>query len=83
MILEVDNQGEVDLTNNWSAGGCPCHVDVRHTLLRQLKEEGILIIKVIPCPTNNANLHTKNLTVSDSEKHSLVYTGEDKNLGMS
>ena len=45
MILEVDNQGAVDLANNWSAGGRTCHVDVRQNFLRKLKEDGILIFK--------------------------------------
>ena len=45
MILEVDNQGVVDLANNWSAGGRTCHVDVQKIFLRKLKEDGTLIVK--------------------------------------
>ena len=75
MILEVDNQGAVDLANNWSAGGRTRHVDVRQNFLRKLKENGILLVKWIHDPTNDADLHTKNLTAVDFEKHIAVYTG--------
>ena len=82
MILEVDNQGAVDLANNWSAGGRTRHVDVRQNFLRELKEDGILIVKWIPGPKNDADLHTKNLAATDFEKHVAVYTGKDEYSGM-
>jgi len=82
MILEVDNQGAVDLANNWSAGGRTRHVDVRQNFLRELKEAGILIVKWIPGPKNDADLHTKNLAATDFEKHVAVYTGKDEYSGM-
>ena len=82
MILEVDNQGAVDLANNWSAGGHTCHVDVQQNFLRKLNEDGILIVKGIPGPTNYADLHTKDLAASDFEKYVVVYTGKDEYSGM-
>ena len=82
MILEVDNQGAVDLTNNWSSGWRICHVYVRQNFLRKLKEDGILIVKWIPGPKNDADLHTKNFAATDFEKHVAVYTGKDEYLGM-
>ena len=69
MILEIDNLGAVDLANNWSAGGRTCHVDVRQNFLRELKENGILLVKWIPGPTNDADLHTKNFAAVDFETH--------------
>ena len=45
MILEVNNQGAVDLANNWSTGGRTRHVDVRQNFLHELKEDGTLIVK--------------------------------------
>ena len=45
MILEVDNQGCVDLANNQTADGRTRHVDVRRNWLRVLKEKGILVVK--------------------------------------
>ena len=82
MILEVDNQGAVDLANNWSAGGHTRHVDVRQNFLRELKEAGILIVKWISGTKNDADLHTKNLAAADFEKHVAVYTGKDEYSGM-
>jgi hypothetical protein len=42
MILEIDNKGAVDLTNNWSVGGRTRHIDTRYYFLRELKEQGII-----------------------------------------
>ena len=50
-------------------------MDVRQNFLRKLKENGILIVKWIPGPKNDADLHTKNLAATDFEKHVAVYTG--------
>ena len=82
MILKIDNQGAVDLANNWSAGGRTRYVDVRQNFLRKLKENGIHLVKWIPGPTNDTDLHTKNLAAVDFEKHVAVYTGKDAFLGM-
>ena len=68
MILECDNKGAVDLANNWTAGGRTRHVDVRQNWLRELKENGILIVQWIPGPENNADMHTKNLGGPSFEK---------------
>ena len=45
MILEMDNMGAVHLANSWSVSGRTRHIDVRQCFLRELKEEGILIVK--------------------------------------
>ena len=45
MLLEMDNKRAVDLANNWSVGGRTRHVDVRNHFLRELKDEGLLVIK--------------------------------------
>ena len=45
MVLEMDNQGAVDLANGWAVGGRTQHVDVRIYYIRELKEAGILEIK--------------------------------------
>ena len=83
MILEIDNQRAVALANNWSAGGRTRHVDVRQNFLRKLKEDGILLVKWIPGPSNDADLHTKNLSGSDFKKHVSTYTGKDEYTRMS
>ena len=78
MTLEVDNQGAVDLANNWSTGGRTRLVDVRQNFLQELIKNGILLVKWIPGPTNDADLHTKNLAGPGFEKHVEVYTGKDE-----
>ena len=45
MVLEMDNQGAVDLANGWSVGGCTHHVDVQIHYIRELKEVPMLLIK--------------------------------------
>ena len=71
------------LANNWSASGRTRHMDVHQKFLRELKEEEILLVKWIPGPTNDADLHTKNLVEPDTGKHLKVYTGKDEYSSMS
>ena len=82
MILEVDNQGAVDLANNWSVGGRTRHVDVQQNFLHKLKENGIFIVKWIPGPTKDTDFHTKKRMALDFEKHVVVYTGKDEYSGV-
>ena len=83
MTLEIENQGEIDLANHWIAGECTRHVNVRHNVLRKLKEDGILLVKRIPGPTKDGGLQTKNLAKPDFEKHLEIYTLEDNYLNKS
>ena len=69
MILEVDNQGAVDLANNWSAGGRTKHMHVRHLWLRELKEKGIIKVQWISGKRNPADMFTKNLPRADFERY--------------
>jgi len=61
MVLEMDNQGALDLANGWSVGGCTRHIDVRIHYIRELKEAGILVIKWVPGPQNDTYMHTKRM----------------------
>jgi hypothetical protein len=83
VVLEIDNQGTVDLTTNWSAGGHPHHMDVPQMFLHRPKEDGIILIKWVPGPMNDVDLHTKTLAGSSFEKHVEVYTGKDEYLSTS
>jgi hypothetical protein len=78
MILECDNQGAVDLINNWSSSGRTRHMDVRYKFLRELKEGNI--IRVVWCPTesNEADVFTKNLSRPLFEKHIKNFVGQDE-----
>jgi hypothetical protein len=44
MVLEMDNKGAVNLANSWSVGGRTHHVDVQMYFLRELKDDGLLVI---------------------------------------
>ena len=78
MILEMDNQGAIDLANSWSAGGRTRHTGVRQNFLRELKEAGIVAFKWVSGDDNDVDMHTKNLAGPALEKHGRVYFGEDK-----
>jgi Reverse transcriptase (RNA-dependent DNA polymerase) len=78
MILEIDNKGAKDLTNNWSAGGRMRHVDIRQFFLRELKEDGLIVTKWIATDDNSADIFTKNLSGPAFEKHASVYVGVDQ-----
>ena len=77
MILEMDNKGAYDLTNNWSIGGRTRHVAVQNHFLRQLKEDGLIIVKLINGDDNDADIFTKNVTADEFEKHIPLYVGRD------
>ena len=47
MTLECHNKEAVDLANELNVDGHTHHVGVRHNLLHKLKEQGILITKLI------------------------------------
>jgi len=76
MMLEMDNKGAVDLTNNWSVGGRTRHIENHQHFLRDLKEEGILKVKLIPGLENEADLLTKNLAGPGFNKHALTVLTE-------
>ena len=78
MVLEVDNQGAVDLANSWSVGGRTRHVDVRQCFLRELKEAGILIVKWVAGSENDSDMFTKNLDGPLFERFASVYLGKDE-----
>ena len=78
MVLWVDNKGTVDLANNWSVGGRTRHIEVRMYFLRDLKEEGTLIVRWISGADNPADLFSKNLPHSLFSKHVKRFCGEDE-----
>ena len=52
-------------------------MDVRQKYLRELKEQGILIVVWISGDDSDADLHTKNLSGPTFEKHYETYFGKD------
>ena len=82
MVLEMDNKGAVDLANNWSVGGRTRHVDVRNYFLRELKEQGLLVIKHVPGELNNADIFTRNVSGPTFNRHIPLYMGMDEYMGV-
>ena len=78
MILQIDNKGAVDLSNNWSAGGRTRHIDVKHYFLREMKEEGIIKLEWIPTDTNETDIFTKNCDGATFDRHTQAYCGKDE-----
>ena len=78
MLLEMDNKGAVDLANNWSVGGRTRHVDVRNHFLRELKDDGILIIRHVDGASNDSDIFTKNTDSATFNRHIPLYVGNDE-----
>eukprot|EP01082_Thalassiosira_pseudonana_P002606 g2934.t1 g2934 contig12:1094397-1094723(+) len=78
MILEMDNKGAVDLANSWSVGGRTRHIDVRMHFLRELKSQGLLVIKHVPGDDNDADIFTTNTTAAVFNKHVRNFVGNDE-----
>ena len=78
MVMECDNDGSVDITNNWSSTGRTRHIDVRLKFLRELKEANIL--RMVWCPTqeNETDIFTKNTTNDEFGKHIKKFVGVDE-----
>ena len=69
MVLEMDNKGAVDLANNWSVAGRTRHIATKIAFLRELKEQGILIVRWVSSSEMEADIGTKNVGGSDFERH--------------
>jgi hypothetical protein len=80
MVLEIDNKGavDIDMVNNSSSGGRTRHMDVRNYYMRELKEEGLLVVRHISGEDNDTDIFTKNTSVSTFMKHIPVYVGNDE-----
>ena len=76
MILWVDNKGAVDLANNWSTAGRTRHIATKINFLRELKEEGLLLVKWISNEHMASDIFTKNVGNPDFTKHSQLYETE-------
>jgi hypothetical protein len=78
MLLEIDNKGAKDLINNWSVGGRPRHIEVKHFFLRELKEQGLIVVKWLASEDNTADMFTKNLGGQNFVNHNLTVCGNNE-----
>jgi hypothetical protein len=69
MVPEMEHSGAVDIVNSWSVGGRMHHFDVRNYVLRELKDQGLLVIKHIVGEKNDADIFTKNVTSAVFDRH--------------
>ena len=65
MILETDNQGAIDIVNNWLSSGQTRHIDCRLKFLCELKEANILRLIWRSGKNNKIDALTKNLPGPD------------------
>jgi len=82
MVLELDNKGAVDLANNFSVGGRTRHMDVRNHFLRELKAEGLVVIRHVSGDDNEADIFTKNTATHVFNKHIVKFVGNDAYIGI-
>ena len=78
MVLECDNQGAIDIVNNWGSTGRTRHIDCRVKFLRELKEANVLRVVWTPTKDNPADMFTKNLQGPLFGKHAEVLVGKDE-----
>ena len=84
MVLNIDNQGCIDLINSWSAGGRTRHMDTKMYYLRELKEQEppLIVPKYIPGPLNVSDPFTKNVDGATFQKLIPAYCGVDEYSAM-
>jgi hypothetical protein len=80
VILEIDNEGAVNLANNWSVGGRTRHVEVRRSFPRKLKEQNFIHAVWIRGDEMSSDLFAKNLDRPVFERHAKVHRGNDKHM---
>ena len=68
-ILLEDNTGAIFLVKNQQVGPRTKHIDVRHHFIRELHEDGSLVVKYTESENNEADMMTKNVVLSLLEKH--------------
>jgi hypothetical protein len=78
MELKADNQGAIDIINNWSSVGRTRHMDTKVKFVRELKEAHIINFVWVSTKENEADTQTKNLSGPDFEKCNSKYVGVDE-----
>ena len=61
MILYCDNNGVVQLANNWSVRGKTRHVDIKQNFMQELKANGFLRVEWMSGTDLTSDMYTKNL----------------------
>ena len=69
VILLEDNTGAIFLVKNHQVGARTKHIDIRHHFIRELHEDGKMIVKYVESENNEADMMTKNLAFALLMKH--------------
>jgi hypothetical protein len=71
VVCRVDNVGAIFLANNLTTGDRTKHIDVRHKFVREIVQEGTVLIQFVRTLENDSDLWTKNVTGELFDKHSV------------
>jgi hypothetical protein len=78
MLLEIDNKGAKDLINDWSVRGRLRHIEVKQFFLRELKEQGLIVVEWLASEDNTADMMTKYLGGHNFVNHKLTVCSNDE-----
>ena len=78
MVLYMDNQGAIDIINNWSSTGRTRHMDTKVKFARELKEAQIIKFEWVSTKNNESDTQTKNLHGPDFDRCNEKYVGVDE-----
>ena len=76
IIVKVDNNGAIFMSENMGVSQRTKHVDVRYKFVNEFVEDGFLRIIFVRSEDNDADMFTKNLKGELHEKHSKKMIGE-------
>ena len=82
MVIECDNKGAVDLVNGYQVGGGTKHIDIRTYFVRDLKDDGVIVVKWIPTESNETDTLTKNTKEKIFVRHIPNFVGYDEYMDL-
>ena len=74
--IRIDNIGAIFLVNNRNTSERTRHIDTRYHYVRNLIDDGSVIIEFINSKDNIADIFTKNLSDESYNKHNKYFRGE-------
>lgn len=71
--IRIDNVGAMFLAENTTTGQRTKHIDVRHHFVKELMQDGTIILEFVRSCDNDADIYTKNVGGDLYDKHSNKY----------
>ena len=78
MVIECDNKGAVNLVNGYQVCGGTKHIDIRTYVVRDLKDEGVIVVRWIPTEVNEGDICTKNAKETAYPEQIQNFVGKDE-----